>query len=68
MPKQDYGTIKIPQTEFDRHNERRQEMGLTWAEYIDGEAPDYPDVVDEEEIARAVVAGLRGPDTSWGGP
>jgi hypothetical protein len=35
----DYGTIRIPREEYERHNERRQEMGLTWAAYIDGEAP-----------------------------
>jgi hypothetical protein len=36
----DYGTIKIPREEYERHNERRQELDQTWAEYIDGEAPE----------------------------
>jgi len=35
----DYGTIKLPREEYERHNERRKELGLTWAEYVDGEAP-----------------------------
>lgn len=34
----DYGTIKIPREEYEQHNERREAMGVTWAEYIDGEA------------------------------
>lgn len=42
----DYGTIKIPREEYERHNERRQDMGLTWAEYIDGEAADFEFDVD----------------------
>jgi hypothetical protein len=48
----EHGTIKIPRAEYERHNQRRQDMGLTWAEYIDGEAPelasggmDYDDAV-----------------------
>lgn len=36
----DYGTIKLPRAEYERHNERRQELGLTWAEYVDGKAPE----------------------------
>jgi len=39
----EYGTIKIPKAEYDKHNDRRQDLGLTWAEYIDGEAPDAAD-------------------------
>lgn len=33
-------TIKLPEEAYERHNERRREMGLTWAEYIDGQAPE----------------------------
>lgn len=50
----EYGTIRIPKPEYDRHNERRKEMGLTWAEYIDGEAPEIEDTVRKavrEELA-----------------
>lgn len=36
----DYGTIKLPREDYERHNERRKDLGVTWAEYIDGEAPD----------------------------
>lgn len=32
--------IKLPEDEHEKHNERRKEMGLSWAEYIDGESPD----------------------------
>lgn len=49
----DYGTIKIPEAEYERHNERRQDMGLTWAEYIDGEAPDVAGI-DYAEIENLV--------------
>lgn len=39
------GTIKLPEDAYERHNERRQEMGLTWAAYIDGQAPDLEDTI-----------------------
>jgi hypothetical protein len=49
-------TIKIPREQGEQHNERRQEMGLTWAEYIDGEAPVRNDAeIDADEVARAVA-------------
>jgi len=56
-----YGTIKIPKDEYEKHNERRQDLGLTWAEYIDGEAPvregvDYAEI--ERRCERAVEAAL----------
>jgi hypothetical protein len=38
----DYGTIKIPREEYEKHNKKRQELGLTWQEYLNGEAPDPP--------------------------
>lgn len=41
--------IKLPEEEYDRHNERRQEMGLTWSEYINGESPDL------ESMMRRVI-------------
>lgn len=34
------GTIKIPRGEFEKHNARRKADGLTWEEYIDGQAPE----------------------------
>lgn len=36
------GTIRIPRPTFDKHNQRRQDLGLTWEEYIDGQAPESP--------------------------
>ncbi len=59
-----YGTIKIPQDDYERHNDRRKDFGLTWAEYIDGQAPDTPDGVDvdyaeiETRCERAVENAL----------
>jgi len=47
----DYGTIKIPQSEYEKHNERRKELNLTWAEYIDNQKPVLPETqVDYAEI------------------
>lgn len=52
-----YGTIKLPRDEYERHNERRQEMGLSWADYVDGESPQH-DIPNSAEIAEAVVDAL----------
>lgn len=49
----DYGTIKIPRNEYERHNDRRDEKGLTWAEYIDGQAP--ADIAGSDVIAQKVA-------------
>jgi len=38
-------TVKLPEDDYERHNEQRKEMGLTWAEYIDGESPDLEDTI-----------------------
>lgn len=38
-------TIKLPEDDYERHNEQRQEMGLSWAEYIDGESPDLESMI-----------------------
>jgi len=43
-------TIKLPEEEYNRHNERRKEMGLSWSEYIDGQSPD-----DLEAMMRRVI-------------
>jgi len=49
----EYGTIKIPRDEYDRHNERRKANNQSWAEYIDGQAPESASVeVDYAEIER----------------
>lgn len=47
--------IKLPEDEYDKHNEQRKKMGLTWAEYIDGQAPDLKTMIREavrEELRR----------------
>lgn len=48
------GTIKLPEEAYERHNEKRKQMGLTWAEYIEGQAPDL-----EETIRRVVREELE---------
>lgn len=53
----EYGTIKIPKDEYKKHNERRQDLGVTWAEYIDGNAPN-PDGVDTEALVSDLKAEL----------
>lgn len=60
----DYGTIKIPRDEYEKHNERREDMGLSWAEYIDGEAPEDSDIkerIDElhEQIPNKTAAEVE---------
>lgn len=51
----DYSTIKIPTEDFTEHNERREELSVTWAEYIDGQAPEPPVVELDLEGVRRVV-------------
>ena len=53
----DYGTIKIPRADYDRHNERRKDMGLTWAEYLDGTAPQH-DVPDADELGTVIATAI----------
>lgn len=50
----DYGTIKIPRDEYEQHNERRQDLGLSWAEYIDGQAPELPTRGEDSDVTEAV--------------
>jgi len=45
--------IKIAREAYERHNDRRQDLGLTWEEYINGQAPDLPTPdIDYAEIER----------------
>jgi len=48
----DYGTIKLPRMDYERHNQARKDLNMTWAEYIDGQAPEVPNgaEVDVEAI------------------
>lgn len=50
-------TLKLPEDEYERHNERRKELGLSWAEYIDGQAPEYS--VDYDHIREIVRDEVR---------
>lgn len=47
-------TLKLPEEDYERHNEKRKELGLTWAEYIDGQAPEI-----EETVRRAIREELN---------
>lgn len=40
-------TLKLPEEDYERHNARRKEMGLSWAEYVDGQAPDIEETIRE---------------------
>jgi len=53
-----YGTIKIPEPAYEHHNERRQEMGVTWEQYINGEAPDTPEAADTQALVDDLVTQL----------
>jgi hypothetical protein len=37
--------IKVSREFYEEHNERRQELGLTWEEYIGGESPEIEDTI-----------------------
>ena len=54
----EYGTIKIPEPAYDYHNERRQEMGVTWEQYINGNAPDRPEAADTQAVVDDLVTQL----------
>ena len=55
------GTIKIPEEDFEHHNERRKELGQTWTEYLDGQAPDHQErmleVQERQAEALETIAG-----------
>lgn len=48
----DWRTIRIPASDFERHNRNRKNLGVTWAEYIDGEAPEYTYTRSVETVSR----------------
>jgi hypothetical protein len=50
----DRANIKLPRETYERHNERRQELGMTWAEYLDSDSPEL-----EETIRRVVREELQ---------
>lgn len=51
--------IKLPNDEYERHNDRRKANNQTWAEYIDGQAPDETAGLDESEVRMVVRDELR---------
>lgn len=53
-----YGTIKIPQEEYERHNEQRKEAGLTWLEYLNQESATIVEL-DQADVRNACEAAIR---------
>lgn len=64
----DYGNIKIPRDKWLDHRDRKDDLGMTWSEYIDSEAPELggmsPD--DIREIIRAELNDLEARLTKHG--
>lgn len=56
---QDYGTIKVPRPTYQDHNERRQEFGLTWEEYLNQETVRLDAGPSVDEIRSIVRDELR---------
>jgi len=54
----EYGTIKIPREDYERHNDRREELNLTWLEYINGEAPDVSNNAEDMPSVEEIRAEL----------
>lgn len=44
-------TLKLPEEEFEGHNQRRKEMGLSWTEYINAETEAIADVVQSSTVS-----------------
>lgn len=55
----DYSTIKVPTDDFERHNSNRKAQNLTWAAYLDGQAPEAPAGVDLDAVREAAREGSR---------
>ena len=60
--------IKVGRKFYEKHNQRRKELGLSWEGYIDSQAPNTPTVELSEvtleaseyrKIARSVAEALR---------
>lgn len=51
----DRKTLKLPTDEYDKHNQRRRKMGLSWPEYVNGEASEYEAGGLSETQVRKVV-------------
>lgn len=52
----DRANIKVGRGFYEKHNDRRQELGLTWEDYIEGESPEI-----EETIRRVIREELKEP-------
>lgn len=55
----DRANIKVSREFYEKHNERREEMGRTWEEYIDGQAPELDVGLDEGEMREIVRDEVR---------
>jgi CRP-like cAMP-binding protein len=58
MASDNRGTVKLPREQYDHHNERRDDMGLSWSDYINGEAPQIAETV--RRIVREELDELDG--------
>lgn len=56
----EWKSIRIPKDDFEHHNEKRQELGLTWAEYIASMEPDLPSLEPEEWVVNFDPDDIRG--------
>lgn len=67
MSESEHGTIKIPREDFERHNERRKGLGQSWAEYIDGNAPEIRNgaEVDYERLGTLLDERLQYHLAEW---
>lgn len=60
MTMTEYGTIKIPREEYEKHNKKREENNQTWAQYINGQAPETPgDEIDYAEIEKRCESAVK---------
>lgn len=55
----DRANIKVSREFYEEHNERRQDLGLTWEDYIAGNAPELDVDVDYAEIERRMERVLE---------
>lgn len=51
----EYGTIKIPRSAYERHNQRRKDASLSWEEYLDEESVTITHDIDRAAIANDVA-------------
>ena len=59
MVHEGYRSIAIRDEAYERHKRRKEELGVTWTEYLDGQAPDIGAVdFDADEISETVHSAM----------